>query len=67
MYDNKILKEFSLKCKEREIQYWKWDIESYNRFSKMKKLAEKAGTNTQFYEKHMKRIRDRWPNVKDWD
>lgn len=54
-------------AKEREMIRWKFDVNSYFRMKKMREMAMKLGTNVTFYDDAMKRIRDRWPNVKNWD
>lgn len=60
-------KEMKRLKKEWEMRSWKYDVDSYFRMKKMRELALKIGRDTKFYDDNMTRIRDRWPNVKNWD
>lgn len=67
MHSKTAKKEYSRKMKEYEMSYWKYDIESYTRTKRMRELCIKINRDTTWYDDYMKRIRDRWPNVKNWD
>jgi hypothetical protein len=67
MYTSKISREISKSRKKFEIDRWKFDIDSYHCYKNMIKLYEKLNRDTTFVETQLQKIRDRWPNVKNWD
>jgi hypothetical protein len=56
-----------MNIKEMEMRFWKYDADSYFKTKKMRDLSASIGRDTTWYDNHMKEIRDRWPNVKNWN
>ena len=67
MYNNPANQKLSRQQKQWEMRSWKYDIESYNRMKKLREIYIKSNRPTDFPDKNMQEIRDRWPNVKKWD
>jgi hypothetical protein len=67
MHNNHIQQKLSRTMKEIDMHRWKYDIQSYHNTKKMRDLANRIGRDTKWYDDHMQKIRDRWPNIKTWD
>ena len=49
--------------KDFDQEQWKHDVHRYCRF---KKMMMKHEERKDFFEKRLKKIREKYPNVKDW-
>lgn len=68
MYNTHAVKKCSMEIKKQEMKNWKYDIDSYHRTKKMMNYALEGGKrDTTWYTERMQNIKDRWPNVKNWD